>query len=454
MRPVELNAKQQLIGGSNPNIFPWISDETSQNYMTVNGVLSPCHGKQANPTPLNGNVRTIYRSIFTGDVYIVSGSSIDRLDSTGAINYVGTINANESAVYFAENESDQMLIVDGTNAYVYNTKTGDFTKRPYDASAFPIKEPNCVKVINNIAFVSSSVTPEILPSNANDFNSFQADQIITFEGEPDLISSMAVINKNLYVVGQNHWERFVPTPGGSSLLTPSQILSGEYGLVSNKSFANKFKMAVGLFNNKQGSTQVRMLDGSNPDLQTISTPGVIRKILAQGSVYNADLYEIDGIRFYELSFKTMSFIYNFSSREWSYSTSPFDQVVYYNDIHYGARLAELYKVNYYENDQLKTRIIMPLNYNNKRMTISSCELFLYNKDLYNPTGPVKKIMMSWSKDSTIFSYTKEIEVNAKTYYQPVEFFPKIDCYQFCLKIETLENFQISDMNLKITLEGR
>ena len=456
-----IDATEYLMGGSNPHIFPWVSSEETTNWLLLEDCLAPSHGKKEYPDNPNypiimtGNVRSIYRSVSTGNVYIAAGDKISRFTSDNQMTEIGNINSNTSPVFFVENQKNQILIIDGTSAYVHNTSTGVFTKLTEADNKFQIEQPNSVFVINDIAFVGNSLQiGQFQPSNFNDFLLFQENEYLVFEGEPDVIMAMGTIRKNAFIIGKNHIERFVTTPNGAALMAPDQVWNAPYGLVSSSSFVNKFNMIVGLFSNKQGSTQVRMLSDDSDSIQTLTTPGVMKDILEQGDVLNADLYEIDGLRYYELAFKDKSYIYNFNYKTWTYSTSPFEQVVFYNDIHYGARGYQLFELDYYNNTELKTRIIKPLKYLNQRFSIGESEVFIYNKGLYNPSGPTKKLMFSLSTDNSLFTFIKESQFNEKQYYQPVSFFPQFDGYQFSLKIQTKENIQLSALRLKIIVEGK
>lgn len=67
-----------------------------------------------------GQGRGIFRSIRGDFLLVVINATVYTLNSALAPTFIGILNSNNGEVYIDENLSDQICIVDGVNAYIYN----------------------------------------------------------------------------------------------------------------------------------------------------------------------------------------------------------------------------------------------------------------------------------------------------------------------------------------------
>lgn len=152
-------------------------------------------------------VRGVYNC--EGALFAVIGTSLFRVAPTGLATYIGSI-PGIGRVVMADNQISQgneLIIVNGSSGYVFNTKTSAFA-RITDAGY-----PGAI----NVVFLGGYLV-QIEPARRFAFNSAPADALsyntldrFTSEVSPDLLMSMAVNNNELILFSQRTTEFFEVT---------------------------------------------------------------------------------------------------------------------------------------------------------------------------------------------------------------------------------------------------
>ena len=156
-------------------------------------------------------VRGIYNC--EGTLFAVIGNSLFKISATGSAAYIGNI-PGVSRVVMTDNQisaGNELLIVNGSSGYVYNTRTSAFTH---------ITDAGYPGAINAV-FLGGYLV-QIEPARRFAFNSAPADALsyntldrFTSEVSPDLLVSMAVNNNELILFSTTTTEFFEVTANTS-----------------------------------------------------------------------------------------------------------------------------------------------------------------------------------------------------------------------------------------------
>lgn len=156
-------------------------------------------------------VRGVYNC--EGILFAVIGTSLLKIASDGTVTPIGAI-PGVSRVIMADNQisaGNELIVVNGSAGYVYNTRTGVFG---------PITDAGYPGAIN-VVFLGGYLV-QIEPARRFAFNSAVADALnyntldrFTSEVSPDLLMSMAVTNNELILFSQRTTEFFEVTANTS-----------------------------------------------------------------------------------------------------------------------------------------------------------------------------------------------------------------------------------------------
>jgi len=446
---------KQLLSGSTPSIFRNTNKSATINYLIIDGKLVPSHGK-GKVTDTGAEIREHFVSKASDVVYIVSGASFGSFSITGAFNPIFTIAQSNDVVRISENLKGEILITDGTNAYIYNHNTGTNATLNKTNNNFDIADPIDSVMVDSVFICASRTNRFIQTSDPDNGLNWSSTQQFLYESFEDQIQALALIDRVLFVVAELAIERWTVNTNITSATAPFLVRDNmyleEYGLVERKSFVNQFNRAVGIFASRNGGERVMVLSDGQGTLKEISNPGIIKEIRNSGTVISSELYEIDGVLLYELTLEKSkvftSFIYNFSNGTWTQTTSPFQKVVYTGTNYFGSLQENIYELTLYENDQTKQVFMVPQAVNNDRFTVSEVQLFasfLWQKDM-------KDFHFGGTIDGTTeFQYTKRSpDINDNRYMQVISYYPKADGFLFAPYFYTASNAIIQKMTLGIT----
>lgn len=153
-------------------------------------------------------VRGVYNC--EGTLFAVIGSRLFKIPPSGAVSEIGTI-PGVNRVIMTDNQisgsGNELVIVNGSSGYVYNTRTSAFAQ---------ITDAGYPGGINAV-FLGGYIV-QIEPARRFAFNSAPADALsyntldqFTSEVSPDLLMSMAVTNNELILFSQRSTEFFEVT---------------------------------------------------------------------------------------------------------------------------------------------------------------------------------------------------------------------------------------------------
>lgn len=245
-------------------------------------------------------------------LYVVSGTSLYRLDSEWASTRLGGISGT-GPVSMVDNGT-QIFIACGAVGYIYNASTGvlqqitdpDFTGAVtvgYIDGYFVYNEPNSQKIWVTALLDGTSVDPL-------DFASA--------EGSPDNLVSLIVDHREVWLFGENSVEVWYDAGTPDFPLQRIQGAFNEIGCAAAFSVAKLDNTLFWLGKDARGQGIVYRANGYTG--QRISTHAVEWHIQTYGNLANAIgyTYQQDGHAFYVLNFPdaNTTWVYDVATGEW------------------------------------------------------------------------------------------------------------------------------------------
>lgn len=251
-----------------------------------------------------------------GDVlYIVHRGTLYEVNNAGVKTNRGTLGTTTGRVSLAHNGT-QVLVVDGTSGYIYNTSTTVFSTI-VDAN-FPPSPQTCT--YNDSYFiVNRGTTGRFYVSAQNDGLTWTPATFSTADSNPDDLIHAVADGGELILWGPVTTEYWADT---GALNFPYARIPGstmEWGLAARWSIAKYDNTLVGLVKSRMGQVMVAKLNGHLP--QKISTPDLDAVINGYSSVSDASGYSymLNGHPMYQLNFGSAgySWLYDGSTGIWS-----------------------------------------------------------------------------------------------------------------------------------------
>jgi hypothetical protein len=289
------------------NLFPEIVPEAGKSP----AYLQRAPGLRLLTTVGTGPIRGV--SSFDGNLYVVSGEQLFKLDSNYAITVLGTVSGATGPVSMANN-GIQLFVACNGPSFVYNSSTlafGQITDPDFPGALtvsfldgyFVFIEPN-----------SQSVWVTAL----NDPTSIDPLDFASAEGDPDNLVSSIVNQSQVWLFGTNSVEVWYNSGNADFPLQRIQGAFNEIGCAATFSVA---KMDNGLFwlgQDARGTGMVYRANGYTG--QRISTHAVEWQIQQYDTISDATAYtyQQDGHSFYVLNFPTANttWVYDAATQAW------------------------------------------------------------------------------------------------------------------------------------------
>ena len=264
-------------------------------------------------TPCRGGIELESLSL----MYTVQRGTFYEVNNSGVMTSRGTLTTTSGRVAMAHN-GVQVMMVDGTNGYVWNTSTLVFTQ---------ITDPNFPANPTGVVFLSgrfivttssSGNTARFYPSEMYDGTTWPGLYAST-ETQPGRNVTVWASNGQL-VLFKDKGTEFWGNSG--SLDFPFSLIVGtatEWGLASQWSVAKYDNSLAMLVRNRMGQVMVAKLNGYLPE--KISTPDIDSIINGYSNVADATSYSymLGGHPMYAISFPSAgaSWLYDGSTGFWS-----------------------------------------------------------------------------------------------------------------------------------------
>lgn len=280
-------------------------------------------------SPLKTPVRAILGPT-NSSLYAVIGNQFQSVSppssgTTPGINFSGTLGTIVGECSMAANPSvSQILTVDGSSGWVYNTQSNVLTQLGAGAAWFTPGSLTCTNVGGY--FVTEVFgTGQFSVSNLNDATTGFALSIATAAAFPDIMVAVDQLNGNLILFAQQHLEFWQPV-GTPPPAQPFQLIQSspiKWGLAATFSRGHIDNALFFLGVTEGGTRRVCRIDGYT--VTPVSDD--IDYIMNQPGFFYTDAvaltYQRDVHAFFQLTFPTMgrSFLYDCSTGIWGETQS-------------------------------------------------------------------------------------------------------------------------------------
>jgi len=245
--------------------------------------------------------------------YLVNRDALWKVANDGSMTNVGTLATSAGRVDISDNGT-QIIIVDGTNGYIYNTSTLAFAQ---------ITDPDwpgadTVTFLNGYFIVTKPNTGQFYISAIYDGLSWSALDFATAESNPDDLVRVIADNGQVVLFGPETTEFWSDSGALDFPLARVGAAAIEWGLAARWSLCKFMDSLIFLRKNRLGAVQVCVLSGYNA--QPVSNPELDYVMSQYSAVSNATgfAYMISGHPFYQINFPSAneSWVFDGLSKEW------------------------------------------------------------------------------------------------------------------------------------------
>jgi hypothetical protein len=308
-KSVNVNAQQRL------NLYCELQSDAEKNTLAIYGTPGLVAESNYGANPARG-------AYAMGDFkYFVVGNTLWSEANDGTKTNRGTLLTSGGKVSMSDNGT-QLMIVDGTYGYIYNTSTLAFTQIP---SVFPDFFPGADTVVfqNGYFIINKPNSGEFYISGLYDGLAWDPLDFATAESNPDPLIRVFSNSGQLILFGSIVTE-FWGDSGAADF--PFARIGGsaiEWGLAARWSLCKYDNSLAFLRANRLGQVQVCTLSGYSAT--PISTPELDHVINTYPTVSDATAfaYMLGGHAFYQINFPSAndgdgaSWLYDNQSNSWS-----------------------------------------------------------------------------------------------------------------------------------------
>lgn len=285
------------------NLYPETGSPTSKAVVMLLGTP----GKRLWSALAGGNVRGLLR--FTAAIGIaVVGANVYKVSTAGVGTLLGTIDAQTTPVSMASNGT-QVMIVTGPNGYTLNPATGVVTRivNPSFTGADTVQFEDGYFVFNKTGTGQFQIT-SLYGTDIDPLD------FATAEGAPDLLLSLLVDHREIWLFGETSTEVFF---NSGNVDFPFERINGafiEQGCAAKFSPAKMDNTVYWLTADERGYGTVQRAQGYTP--QRISTHALEFAIGQMSRIDDAVAYtyQQEGHSFYVLNFPT-------AQKTWAYDAA-------------------------------------------------------------------------------------------------------------------------------------
>jgi len=285
----------------------------------------PTFGLTTFSTTGESNVRALYNHNET--LYAVAGNKFGSVNSGGTFSQLGS-NLNTSSGYAkivsitgGSNTNNQLVIIDGTNGYSYNTgsSTGEF---PIADSDFPDTASDITTLDDYVIVLqNSSISYQL--NTVSDSLTWSALDFASKTRKPDKIVGIHVVGGELMLLGNTTGEVWINTGNVSFPLERRPDVFIEQGLAAKRSLVVVAGVLMYLGQSRTGGYGIVQVENYIP--KVVSTKAIMNLINSFSTVSDAIAYGYakDGNEFYEITFPTAdkTLTLNVSNGSWTIRNS-------------------------------------------------------------------------------------------------------------------------------------
>jgi len=392
------------------NLFPEINSQNSKN---VASLISTPGSRRA--VTLSGKLRGGIQ--FRSQLWVVADDGLYRISSYGNT-LMGKLSTKVGNIEMAQNGS-QILIVDGSYMYVFNTKGNNNNLTLMNSANVPPNPTQC-DYIDGFFVVNENNTGRFWLSEYNDGLTWNGLRFATAEGSPDNLLSIKVFGRNIWLFGDKTTEIWYNNGNKDFSF---QRIAGAYveaGILAPYSVASTDKYITWLSRMERGDGAI--YSSQNGNLVRISTPEIesIMNCAITTDATAFTYYDI-GHTFYCITFPSLerTFVFDFSTKMWHERSTNGNRWIGSNSVTVNG---QLYALDYnsgrilFIDNEIYTDDGSPIvrtrtskhNHNNRRyIEVNSLEIEV-NKMQNTNLVEDPKVSLSVSRDGG-YTFSKEME---------------------------------------------
>lgn len=260
-------------------------------------------------------IRGMYAPHWNSNLYFVHRSTLYEVNNAGVSTSLGTLDTSSGRVAFSDNGTEIML-VDGTYGYIYNTGTLAFAKIA-DAD-FPAN-PNTVCFDSSRFLVNAGGTGRFYGSDGYSGTAWNALNYATAESIPDDLVRIEAMKGLIVLFGDYSIEYWANAGLPGFPYSRVSAANQDFGLAARWSVSTLAGTLAFLAKTREGQVIVARLNGYQ--VEPISTPELDYVINNFASVADATAfsYMLGGHPMYQINFPAAgySFLYDASTGVWS-----------------------------------------------------------------------------------------------------------------------------------------
>lgn len=248
-------------------------------------------------------------------LYVVHRSTLYKVIADGTHSVLGTLDTSTGHVFFSDNGT-QVMLVDGTSGYTYNTSTSTFAKiTDVDFPANPLT----VTYMNGYFIVNPADAETFYISSLSDGAAWDALDFDSAFVEPDKLLAVFAYGGVLGLFGEISTEYWGYT--GAPDFPFGRVLGANYGwgIAAPASIAKFGSEVIGLLRNVLGESMVGIISGGEPI--PVSDSDLVSEFNSYSELDDAVgfSYLLNGHMMYQLSFPTAkkTWVYDRNSNIWS-----------------------------------------------------------------------------------------------------------------------------------------
>lgn len=328
-----------LLGGAYEGISTDTSAQESINFFFEKpapgeqhqGALLPVHGASLFVTcPNNGVIRAELYNPVDNLLYVISNNVLYEITNLGNITSRGTLNSSSGPARMVINSfTNEILIVDGINGYIFDTVSNTFTV--ISDPNFPSTGPSNAAYIDGYFIVEDpNAIGRFRWSDLNDGLSWPDVNFATAESLDSPLAQIIVDKRVIYLLGTNRGELWYSSGDDQTFtrfefIEAGSLLARTEGSISIQRFDNS---VAWISRNRRGQLQA-VKAGAQYQPEVISTPEISRKWqeLGTSAAHITYAYQIDGHEFFVVTFtgsgNGLTYAYDAETGIWHQRSGPF-----------------------------------------------------------------------------------------------------------------------------------
>lgn len=315
----------KIVGSSTFGIYPKISLEKTYNmFISDEWLVNYAGFRKRSQVGSAGKGRALYTSARGGFMIAVIGDGVYKISSGLGTSFIGSIDTSSGTVSIAENNVNQICIVDGLKAYIYNYSVSTFTTQTLVWNGNAVR-PAYVDYHNTYFLIGSS---ELSTNTSYWYAAARATddtiaialqdqfQISTKPDTAKAVLRMPGRGNNVIVFGNTVAEIWTHV-GGTENYRRVSSTNINTGTISSATIAASDDMIVWLASNEDEAPVIMVTNGS--ESRQISTDGISSLIesLSRPDESTGFIYKQNGHLFYHLTFynsdDNLSLLYDFNT---------------------------------------------------------------------------------------------------------------------------------------------